>query len=278
MSLIRPRLHLRTPPPPRLAVIAHHRIPQLTHHIRIHRRLVATIPPLIGADIIIGATVVAIVIGTSSSLPSSLRASRGLRRFLVQMGVTLNKARLLPEIERSMNGQSPIQWWRNVVRAANNQDSRAVHEGFNLSMCLEAGKKVDYVREIIGRRLLGLKLVLGAGEKSKAEMWNKASAVLPLNSMTSISLPIQLMIDKHTRRSSRSTSFSASTTPMVGHKWPRRDGCRGPNQPSGGNGGDGTHGGKRYNNNKRFKSSHSGAPSASSNQGSSAGGSGAQSQ
>jgi hypothetical protein len=199
------------------------------------------------------------------------------------MGVTLNKARLLPEIERSMNGQSPIQWWRNVIRAANNQDSRAVNEGFNLAMCLEAGKKVDYVREIIGRRLLGLKLVLSANERNKPEMWDKASAVLPLTSMTSISLPIQLMIDKQTRRSSRSTSFSASsTTSITPRNWRRQDGHRSPNQPAGdGNGGDGTHGGQRsqrYNRNKRFKSSRPGAPSASSNNGSSAGGSGANSK
>lgn len=210
--------------------------------------------------------------GSSKSLPSSLRSSRGLRTFLVQMGVTLNKARVLPEIERSMNGQSPIQWWRNAFRAATNQDSRVFHEGLNLALCLEAGKNLDYTKEIIARRLLGLQMVLSASERNKTEMWNKASAILPLTSMTSVSLPIQLMIDKETRRSSRSTSSSVSSTSTDGRNWRRRDVRRGP-YPSGGTGGYNIQGGQRSS--KRPKNTRSGAPSASSNQGSSAGGSGA---
>jgi len=220
----------------------------------------------------------------------------GLRRFLIQLGVPSHRQSITAEMEHSMNGQPPITYWRNATQGlpAAAADARTANEGLHLAMCLQAGNNAKYMREIISRRLLGLQIVLSDTNRPKDQRWQLASTLLPLNGLSSISLPVQQMMEKHARRSRKlSTSSSRSIGNLSsssrggsrrgrggrGGRWTHSDrdgynsggynsGAERP-QSSRSRGGGGGHRGGRGGN------SHSGASPAASNRGSPAGGSGA---
>jgi hypothetical protein len=221
--------------------------------------------------------------------------SRGLRRFLEQQGIATNKVLMTPELLRAMNGQTPVQWWRNIATAHSaSADSRSINEGLHLCMCLLAGDNVSYVRELICRRLLGLLFVVSASRSGRDDAWTYASTLLPLNPTSSVSLPVQQMIEKQARRSRRSSS---STQSYQSHfsRYPRGSRGRGRGGRFGQSGRDGYYsGGDRSDNGGsassqnnrgtgrnrgRGRGNHqSGAASAPAHRGNSAGGSGAADQ
>ena len=224
----------------------------------------------------------------SSRQPDS--TSPGMRRFLMDMGIPTYKRRITPEVLASMNGQAPQQWWQNLVGPHTSADSRSVHEGTVLAMCLSAGNNVRYLRELICRRLLGLRLVVTANGNNTTEAWRGASALLPLNAMSSVSLPVQQLIEHQARRSRHSSSHYTNRRgayPQRYQPFRGRGGSRGRQFHS--NRG-GYHSGAEHSDNRTSHqsssgrgtrgrgNSHSGASSASSQRGSSAGGSGATQQ
>ena len=141
---------------------------------------------------------------------SSTSPSPGLRRFLKQQGIPTYQRLLTPELLSAMNGQTPMQWWRNISTAHSSADSRSINEGLHLSMCLLAGDHISYVRELICRRLLGLHFVISSSKSTRDDAWKSASALLPLNPGAPVSLPVQQMIEKQARRSRHSSSSSQS--------------------------------------------------------------------
>jgi hypothetical protein len=141
---------------------------------------------------------------------SATSPSLGLRRFLKQQGIPTYQRLLTPELLSSMNGQTPMQWWRNIATAHSSADSRSINEGLHLCMCLLAGHHISYVRELICRRLLGLHFVISANKSTRDDAWKNASALLPLNPGAPVSLPVQQMIEKQARRSRHSSSSSQS--------------------------------------------------------------------
>jgi hypothetical protein len=216
--------------------------------------------------------------------------SPGMRRFLMDMGIPTYKRRITPEVLASMNGQAPQQWWQNLVGPHTSADSRSVHEGTVLAMCLSAGNNVRYLRELICRRLLGLRLVVTANGNNTTEAWRGASALLPLNAMSSVSLPVQQLIEHQARRSRHSSSHYTNrraSYPQRYQSFRGRGSGRGRQFHS--NRG-GYHSGAEHSDSRTSHqsssgrgtrgrgNSHSGASSASSQRGSSAGGSGAAQQ
>jgi hypothetical protein len=197
------------------------------------------------------------------------------------------------ELDLLLNGQPPVSWWRNATDnlPPSMEDSRSRYEGLVFAMCLHAGNNAKYMREIISRRLLGLKIVLTDSSRTREERWRLASALLPLNGLSSISLPAQQLMERQARRAHKRSDSSSrshqSTSSRGGFRRSRRGrGGRGytsdgdgynsgynsgaeRTQSSRGRGGGRGHRGGRGGN------SHSGASSAPSNRGSSAGGSGA---
>jgi hypothetical protein len=226
---------------------------------------------------------------------SAEATDRGLRRFLEQQGIATSKVLMTPELLRAMNGQTPVQWWRNIATAHSTApDTRSINEGLHLCMCLLAGDNVSYVRELICRRLLGLLFVVSASRSGRDDAWTYASTLLPLNPTSSVSLPVQQMIEKQARRS-RHSSSSSQSHPSQFSRYQRGSKGRGRGGRFGQSGRDGYHsGGDRSDNGGsvsaqnnrgsgknrgRGRGNHqSGAASAPAHRGTSAGGSGAADQ
>jgi hypothetical protein len=223
-----------------------------------------------------------------------------LRRFLKELGINTYKLAVTAELVDKIHDQTPVQWWRSVSRGSAAPDSRSVNEGLCLAMCLEAGDNVHFMREIICRRLLGLSFVVGnvVGRDNRSREWLQASALLPLNAMSSVSVDTQRMIDKEARRAQRTMlSTYASPRSAGGRSFGKGRGSRGslkteehnasstpksPGHRGGGGGGFGFRGrgggGGRGGGSGRG-GSHSGAPSAPAQNGQHrAGGSGANEQ
>jgi uncharacterized membrane protein YgcG len=234
---------------------------------------------------------------SSITLLRSSRQKRALRRFLKALGVNTYKQAITPEVIDKIHDQTPVQWWRSVSRNSTVPDIRSVNEGLCLAMCLEAGDNVHFMREIICRRLLGLSFVVGkdSTKNDRLREWTLASALLPLNAMSSVSVDTQRMIEKEARRTQRSllsTTGSASPQSNTGRRqkgnsyyikdedsgsaknkqFRHRGNSRGRSSGGGGGGGGGSGGGGG-------RGSHSGAPSAQAQHGQQrAGGSGANAQ
>lgn len=227
------------------------------------------------------------------------RPPRRLRHWLRQKGIATSQRFITSELTALFNGQTPMQWWRNLINAfPPGTDPRTVNEGLCLALCLEAGDHVVFMREAICRRLLGLQMVLTAANKKDA--WIDASALLPLNPSSSVSLKTQRMIDKEARRIRRLTSSSSASSQRSssprGYNRRGRSGGRsrhgqgghrngydsgynsGADRPSGGSGRSNSRRGGGGNGNNRGNNNQSGAASASAQRGSSAGGSGANQQ
>ena len=220
--------------------------------------------------------------------PKPDSTSSGLRRFLAQLGVATNKRSITTEVLNSMNGQAPVQWWRNIVSGLpSGADTRTVNEGLHLAMCLQAGSRASYIRELICRRLLGLHLVLSSLGGNSGDAWRNASALLPLNAMSSVSLPVQQLMERQARRSRHSSSSQSYRGPSFQRYTRRGRGGRGRGGHFGGynsgtdrydNYGSSTHSTRGRGGVHGRSNSHSGAPSASSHRGSSAGGPGARNE
>jgi hypothetical protein len=141
-------------------------------------------------------------------------APTSLRRFLKKLGVNTYKRAITASLFESIGDQTPVQWWRNATSGASAaSDIRSVNEGLSLAMCLEAENNVQFMREVVCRRLMGLHFVVRATGADRTAEWARASALLPLNPLSSVNIDIDKMVDKEAKRSSRSTaSYSRSSS------------------------------------------------------------------
>jgi hypothetical protein len=243
------------------------------------------------------------VLQSSAVESDANHVSKGLRRFLKKLGVNTYRKAIAATLYKSIGDQTPVQWWRNATTGASAaSDVRSVNEGLCLAMCLEAGNNAQFIREVVCRRLLGLLLVVRATGPERTAEWAHASALLPLNPLSSVDVTVQKMMDKEARRSWRSTvSYvrGSSSSSQRGRnprfrRFDTRNGGRfsransdadtdggyrsGSERPRGGAGSSSSRRGGG-NGRRNGAASQSGAPSASSHRGSSAaGGSGANAQ
>lgn len=230
---------------------------------------------------------------SSSSSDSSVSSSeRGVKEFLKTIGVASTKVLCAPDVTRQLCGQAPSTWWRNATTAfATMQyaDTRTINEGLCLALCLDSADNPARVKELICRRLTGLHMVLKSGDKAAA--WRSASALLPLDASSVVSLPVLQAIQQELRKSHKTTT-SYETTRTYHRSYPHRGGggSRGRAQNfnrsgyhsnaerSDGGGFSRRQSNRGHFNRPRSNNNQSGASSAPSHRGSSAGGSGATQQ